>query len=1699
MDKAYRWLVRGPAEDPPELRPFDDVVAAPKARPPRLSTRGPPRPDPDTPIAMDHRTKEIAVQLAAEETDSDVDNCFVEGTNIIHDILDMIPQRRALTPAVPQERHPRLARKRRRDSSFLKDFQNRSARVETGRGLVSVDEKVRRIKRELGLTADEYVPALDALSSMASSSSESTGISQEQRHHAPSLRRRRRRRAARKNPRARTEPVLYLSPGSEAKKSGIAPIDLDLVEGLPSSDASEMAKGYSCNPFSGLASPYRPRTATNETSPINLVDHDEQLLFPVLSEIRVPDLTHSPVPLFVNPYSTVEPAPVQMRSRSKKGQPIPEVIKPAQTTFSLDPFFPMDESEDHVVGVLSGISPVPIPPATSSRTRGPDPPVLSADFSVDPIPLDHGFADGDASTVGLIEQTIETVLVEASVERLDIFHYGDREGIVFAPMRCVDQESDQNEQYLSRWWDRLCREDEGAPAEKTDLSGGDPFLLNCCWFCPVSNPANVATTTDVRVVPSPVSEVLVFPDADGMSRITSEDEFEVEVGDGAIVVSGGNDVRYLGTLVHRLDNTVHTDHFDLLVEVSDGHKAEMTDDVDLATRSTQTSILASPVVDEPCRHAHQQVKPCSWGFFLVPVFSFSPCAVLHSRRDAVGEDIDVSNVDADQIVDVARKVPHQCVFPEPIPCQLQPSTRALYLVDSSSDEAEPHQPNELSLSPAAVCSSDSTVKLDNRASATLATTLLPEYMSHSIIPRSTTDMEFGKPPRSFQEEGLSEGDEELLSVDDIAHVVGESIHISSTGSEAEVAFDEAVSPDATMGTKKELSDPVQASFISFQPLYPELPELRDEVSSVNKEADDANTSSSRTTTCSGAAISPSAIVTRDQPTCEMEEHEDSRTAVDSPVVSMAATQSRVERVQCQVSESAVPGFTPAELDCIEKPGVTSVGLDTSDSAGDPVGSSFLRPIDLISEEGFMHGEREYIMVAGRREPSESEAGLCSEQATAPQTHVRRTSSSIISPGYQSTRVDGLPRKHHRTTTFVQPTGSSRCTFENYEPSVVNDDRSDVVGAVGHEKDEQRDDSHGSSDVLLQGGRRRTPCGRDRLDALRKDMEFARRTLNRRLATLHVHSEPQSEAAVEQDIVRRAQKLADQSSVLFFKPVINFYQGTPPLMEALPTPVASSSQRLSPVEDVGVNETDEVINVSSDLENDVLQKLERRDNYVEAVAEQRRQPCVCTSPRPDLIPLASGQLLPTGSVVSARAAVDTSRIGESDGRIEGTCRSFESVPVIEDTATQSDCDVVELDESTLACDEDFHIDPSLAEKFAEIEEALDSTAISLDAPDQDESFDDDLANELDALEAAETSLKRDLDLLHLKRESLLYVSQRSRSQGGADMNTRTPLMSESTVAFPLSGPVLESQSEVLSPRTSQTPSAYDPTVVDNMEASLKYPIADPKVESSNSRQRDVVELRSPSSTEMDTDTDISIYSEHVRMAPVPEKHTGEVDAFLPRGRMRFDSMSSDSGSRDSDVIVLGDGWRDAVELYLRSSYDDDSVESEEIEIIFVEDSFMSTESFSYGELKGVVFDWIRIQDAVVSSLFEVDSDAVSKRGEQTTLRPRDEEETHSQCVWRSQLPGDVLDPRVPVTLVIRDTGAEDKQTVESRPLIQSQRQQVVDLGCFKGAVDDAIDRDLGHQSRAALCENRVEMRPTHLSIHKPSKTMPFQDQDFFSDV
>jgi len=63
--------------------------------------------------------------------------------------------------------------------------------------------------------------------------------------------------------------------------------------------------------------------------------------------------------------------------------------------------------------------------------------------------------------------------------------------------------------------------------------------------------------------------------------------------------------------------------------------------------------------------------------------------------------------------------------------------------------------------------------------------------------------------------------------------------------------------------------------------------------------------------------------------------------------------------------------------------------------------------------------------------------------------------------------------------------------------------------------------------------------------------------------------------------------------------------------------------------------------------------------------------------------------------------------------------------------------------------------------------------------------------------------------------------------------------------------------------------------------------------------------------------------------------------------------------NSDVLVLHNRNQEAVEMMCMQSEEDPCDEdSEQIEIIFVEESFLSTDSFSFGDSKGIVFDWIK---------------------------------------------------------------------------------------------------------------------------------------------
>lgn len=79
--------------------------------------------------------------------------------------------------------------------------------------------------------------------------------------------------------------------------------------------------------------------------------------------------------------------------------------------------------------------------------------------------------------------------------------------------------------------------------------------------------------------------------------------------------------------------------------------------------------------------------------------------------------------------------------------------------------------------------------------------------------------------------------------------------------------------------------------------------------------------------------------------------------------------------------------------------------------------------------------------------------------------------------------------------------------------------------------------------------------------------------------------------------------------------------------------------------------------------------------------------------------------------------------------------------------------------------------------------------------------------------------------------------------------------------------------------------------------------------------------------------------------------------IPQTKNTDCNLDSDE-VENSDVTVLHSPQCEVIEACLDETERDPGKTGEEIEIIFVEDSFMSTDSFSYGELKGIVFDWIR---------------------------------------------------------------------------------------------------------------------------------------------
>jgi len=116
-------------------------------------------------------------------------------------------------------------------------------------------------------------------------------------------------------------------------------------------------------------------------------------------------------------------------------------------------------------------------------------------------------------------------------------------------------------------------------------------------------------------------------------------------------------------------------------------------------------------------------------------------------------------------------------------------------------------------------------------------------------------------------------------------------------------------------------------------------------------------------------------------------------------------------------------------------------------------------------------------------------------------------------------------------------------------------------------------------------------------------------------------------------------------------------------------------------------------------------------------------------------------------------------------------------------------------------------------------------------------------------------------------------------------------------------------------------------------------------------------------------------------------SSSLDATLPRESSNQSSNSSlDSKQHNTPVTKYGVPWMDEttdpghqkedehpetmvmhdkstadVEVIQLSKDEDDNSDLEEIEIVFVEDSFLSTDHFAYGDAKGYVFDWIQIGD------------------------------------------------------------------------------------------------------------------------------------------
>ena len=70
-----------------------------------------------------------------------------------------------------------------------------------------------------------------------------------------------------------------------------------------------------------------------------------------------------------------------------------------------------------------------------------------------------------------------------------------------------------------------------------------------------------------------------------------------------------------------------------------------------------------------------------------------------------------------------------------------------------------------------------------------------------------------------------------------------------------------------------------------------------------------------------------------------------------------------------------------------------------------------------------------------------------------------------------------------------------------------------------------------------------------------------------------------------------------------------------------------------------------------------------------------------------------------------------------------------------------------------------------------------------------------------------------------------------------------------------------------------------------------------------------------------------------------------------------SIDSSLGVGESSILILHHQTHEDVEVMMVTEEDEcDDDNREEIEVIFVEESFLSTDTFSFGETKGVYFDW-----------------------------------------------------------------------------------------------------------------------------------------------